>query len=81
MELTVAVLAVAIAGFLVRLGYRCAKDEVVVAWIELDYDRAALEAEQQAFEQTKRVRAVFLDVRRAMQREAQRSFQQLEGER
>jgi Tfp pilus assembly protein PilN len=57
---------------LVWLGYQLAVDNLRTDREHLDHQRVALRAEWQQLDRIRRVRAVFLSARRAMQAEADR---------
>lgn len=64
------VLIVATAALLLWLGYQFAVGGLRDERTRVTAQRQALDAEWQALEQTRRVRAVFLEARQAMQAEA-----------
>lgn len=61
------------AAALLWLGYQLAADKLHRERQQLKQEKAALQAEWRQLDQTRRVRAVFLTARRAMQQEAMRS--------
>lgn len=71
--LGIAVLLVVIAGVFIWLGYQFAVDQLHHDREQVDQQKAALKAEWQQLDATRRVRSVFLAARRAMQAEAARS--------
>jgi hypothetical protein len=68
----VIVMVLLLAGGLLWLGYLLAEDTLRAERARLARQRDVLDAEWQALDNTRRVRAVFLDARRKMQDEAQR---------
>lgn len=69
----------AVAALCGWIGYHCAHHELRYERLRVKQERQALDAEWRSLEQTQRVRAVFLDARRAMQAEAARTIYQEGG--
>lgn len=63
-----------LAAALVWVGYRLATDKLQGDRTAVEQQRAALDAEWQQLDQTRRVRSVFLAARRAMHAEAERAM-------
>jgi hypothetical protein len=62
-----------VAAGLVRLGYLLAQERLYADRKKVVQEKAALQAEWQQLDRTRRIRAVFMSARRAMQKEAMRS--------
>jgi cell division protein FtsL len=70
--LSIALFLVVVAGAFIWLGYQFAVDQLHHDQEQVDQQKAALQAEWQQLDATRRVRSVFLAARRAMQAEATR---------
>lgn len=76
MTIFIFVMAGILVGTAVWLGYQFAADKLHDDRRRLDQRRAALDAEWQALDQTRRLRELFFTASRAMRAEARRAMQQ-----